>query len=659
MEGMRAEAERPTPEALKFLRLLAAEYPDIQSVCTEIINLSAILNLPKGTEHFMSDLHGEDEAFRHILNNCSGVIREKVDMVFGHSMTEKDRAWFSTLIYYPAEKLDEVKRTTENMEDWYSITLYRLVEICREIGSKYTRSKVRKALPPEFQYIIDELLHTNGGEDNKQSYYQHIISSIIEVRRADEFIMALAALIKRLAVDRLHIVGDIYDRGPRADRILDMLMAHHCVDIQWGNHDILWMGAAAGSEACMMNVLNLALQYNTLDIVENGYGISLRDMITFAQETYKDCTWFMPRNPDDKEYLKSSMDTLSKVHKAVAILQFKLEGQLLARHPEYGMEDRRLLHRIAFDGQSLRVGQREYPLNDCHFPTIDPADPYRLTEAEAQLVLALRRAFRHSPRLQEHIRFLYSNGSMYACCNGNLLFHGCIPMDEAGEFLAFTDAQGRSYSGKAYMDYAEAVARRAYYSPRAGRQADEDFMWYLWCGRCSPLFGREKITTFERYFVADRETWAEEKNAYYRHIQTREACEKILAEFGLPSRESHIVNGHVPVRAKKGESPVKADGRLMVIDGGFCRAYHDTTGIAGYTLIYNSYGLKLVSHESFAGQRPAIEQNKDILTTTDMFEKSQDRRKVRDTDTGREIAERIGDLTALLRAYRQGWIPQK
>ena len=647
-----------TQDELKYLRLLAGKYPTIQSVCTEIINLSAILNLPKGTEHFMSDLHGEADAFRHILNNCSGVIREKVDMVFGHSMPERERQWFSTLIYYPREKLNEVKQGTENMEDWYSITLYRLVELCRQVASKYTRSKVRKALPPEFEYIIDELLHTSGDEDNKQAYYQHIISTIIDVRRADEFIIALAALIKRLAVDRLHIVGDIYDRGPRADRILDMLMEHHCVDIQWGNHDILWMGAAAGSEACIMNVLNLALQYNTLNIVENGYGISLRDMIAFAQETYKDCTWFMPRTPDDKAYLKTSMDTLSKVHKAVAIIQFKLEGQLIARHPEYGMDDRRLLDKIDYDEQMITIGGKRYPLNDCHFPTIDPADPYALTEAEAALTASLRHAFRTSPRLQKHVGFLYSSGGMYRCCNGYLLFHGCIPMDEAGNFLPFNTPDG-PVSGKAYMDYAEAAARKAYYGPKCSRQPYEDFMWYLWCGRYSPLFGREKISTFERYFVSDRETWTEEKNAYYCHIQSRETCERILQEFGLTGPESRIINGHVPVRTREGESPIKADGRLMVIDGGFCRAYHETTGIAGYTLIYNSYGLKLVSHETFPGTQSAINENKDILTTTNIFERSRSRCLVRDTDVGCELQASIDDLNRLLRAYRQGVIPSK
>ena len=460
--------------------------------------------------------------------------------------------------------------------------------------------------------------------------------------------------------NQLAVIGDIFDRGPRADYIMDMLMAHHCVDIQWGNHDILWMGAAAGNEACMMNVLNLALQYNTLDIVENGYGISLRDMIAFAQETYRDCTWFMPRNPDDKDYLKSSMDTLSKVHKAVAILQFKLEGQLLARHPEYGMEDRRLLSRIDYQGKTVSIDGREYPLNDCHFPTIDPADPYALTVAEEKLVQSLREAFRKSERLQRHAAFLYSHGSMYKRFNGNLLFHGCIPMEEDGTFTAL-EFDGQTYSGRALMDYADAVARKAYYSTRddEAHRNCVDFMWYLWCGRNSPLFGREKITTFERYFVSDRDTWAERKNAYYRHIAQEETCRRILQEFGLDPEESHIINGHVPVRTRQGESPIKAGGRLLVIDGGFCKAYHDTTGIAGYTLIYSSRGMTLVSHERFDGIEAAIKENKDILSTSSVFERTTDRRRVEDTDIGTSLRQTIRDLEQLLSAYRLGVLTPK
>ncbi len=644
-----------------YLKLLSQQYPTISSVCTEIINLNAILNLPKGTEHFMSDLHGEDEAFTHILNNCSGVIREKVDMAFAHSMPEKERAWFATLIYYPAEKMEEVKRDTSNMDDWYSITIYRLVEVCKLVASKYTRSKVRRAMPESFRYILDELLHTNYDEENKQSYYQHIISTIVDIRQAEEVIAALCVLIKRLAVDCLHIVGDIYDRGERADYILDLLMQHHCVDIQWGNHDILWMGAAAGNEACIACVLNLALQYNTLDIVENGYGISLRDMISFAQETYKDCTWFMPRNPDDKDYLPNSMDTLSKVHKAIAIMQFKLEGQLIKRHPEYRMDDRVLLEAIDYDNMTVAIDGVRYLLNDRHFPTIDPADPCALSVAERKLMETLRRAFLRSERLQKHVAFLYSHGSMYLKYNQNLLFHGCIPMDEAGGFRVFRAADGRTYSGRAYMDYADKTARKAYYATpgHPDKQEAVDFLWYLWCGRGSPLFGREKITTFERYFVADKATWTEKKDPYYQHIHQAERCDAILREFGLDPAVSHIVNGHVPVRAARGESPIKADGRLIVIDGGFCKAYHETTGIAGYTLVYSSHGLRLIAHESFAGIRAAIAENKDILTTTTIFETTRNRLMVKDMDKGAELQNKIDALKMLLRAYRVGFISPK
>ncbi len=642
---------------LAYLRLLSRQYPTISSVCTEIINLNAILGLPKGTEHFMSDLHGEDEAFGHILRNGSGVIREKVDMVFRHSMPEKERAWFSTLIYYPEEKIEEVKRDTPNMTDWYSITLYRLVEVCKLVASKYTRSKVRKAMPDAFGYIMDELLHTNYDEENKQSYYQNIIATIIDIQRAEEVIVALCSLIKRLAVDCLHIVGDIFDRGERADRILDALMAHHCVDVQWGNHDILWMGAAAGNEACIACVLNLALQYNTLDIVENGYGISLRDMIAFAQETYRDCTWFLPRNPDDKDYLKSSMDTLSKVHKAIAIMQFKLEGQLIRRHPEYDMADRLLLGAVDTAACTVAIDGKRYPLNDAHFPTVDPADPYALSTAERRLMDTLRQAFLLSDRLQRHVGFLYSHGGMYKKVNQNLLFHGCIPMDEDGNFRGYA-VGGAVYRGRAYMDYCDAMARKAFFAPAEDPKKQEavDFLWFLWCGRHSPLFGRNKITTFERYFVSDKSVWAEEKDPYYRHIAHADMCGKILAEFGLDPETSHIVNGHVPVRAARGESPIKGEGRLIVIDGGFCKAYHETTGIAGYTLVYSSHGLRLIAHESFGGRKSAIEENKDILTTTTIFETTAHRLRIKDTDVGGEIQEKIDWLGQLLRAYRVGLI---
>ena len=641
-----------TKEQLKILRLLAAEYPSIALASATLVNLNALSNLPKGTEHFMSDLHGEAEAFEHILNNCSGVIREKVDTLFYRTMSEESRRTLCTLIYYPTEKMEELRGGGVVGPEWYRITLYRLVDLARSVASKYTRAKVREALPADYQYIIDELLHTSGEEHDKQEYYRNIIDTVIEVGQSEAFIVALCNLIKRMAVDRLHVVGDIYDRGNHADRILDMLREHHHVDIQWGNHDIVWMGAAAGSPACVATVLNSALQYNTLSIVENTYGISLRDLIGFAQETYRDSTWFMPRNPDDAYYVKNSMDNLAKAHKAIAIILFKLEGQLIRRHPEFGMEDRLVLDKIDYENNTITLNGETYPLNDGHFPTIDPTDPYALTDAEQSLIDSLTHAFRHSKALRRHIEFLYNDGSLYKVCNGNLLFHGCVPMTADGQFEAVTTFDGKTRRGRAYMDFCDKTARAAFYEH--GQDA-LDFMYYLWCGRQSPLFGRERMTTFERYFVADRKTWTETKNPYYDLVESYETATFILREFGLDEKTGHIINGHVPVRAAIGEPPVKARGRYIRIDGGFCRAYHDRTGIAGYTLIYTSKGLRLVSHSPFEGKTAAVRQNRDILATDDViFEMMPHRMLVRDTDYGKRIIERMGDLRALLDAYREG-----
>ena len=641
-----------TKEQLKILRLLAAEYPSIALASATLVNLNALSNLPKGTEHFMSDLHGEAEAFEHILNNCSGVIREKVDTIFYRTMSEESRRTLCTLIYYPTEKMEELRASGIVGPEWYRITLYRLVDLSRSVASKYTRAKVRDALPTDYQYIIDELLHTSGEEHDKQEYYRNIIDTVIEVGQAEAFIVALCNLVKRMAVDRLHVVGDIYDRGNHADRILDMLREHHHVDIQWGNHDIVWMGAAAGSPACVATVLNSALQYNTLSIVENTYGISLRDLIGFAQETYRDSTWFMPRNPDDAYYVKNSMDNLAKAHKAIAIILFKLEGQLIRRHPEFGMEDRLVLDKIDYESNTVTLNGETYPLNDGHFPTIDPADPYALTDAEQSLIDSLTHAFRHSKALRKHIEFLYADGALYKVCNGNLLFHGCVPMNPDGTFEEVTSFDGVTRKGRAYMDFCDKTARSAFYE--RGQDA-LDFMYYLWCGRQSPLFGRAKMTTFERYFVADRKTWTEQKNPYYDLVESYETASFILREFGLDEKTGHIINGHVPVRAKIGEHPVQARGRYIRIDGGFCRAYHDRTGIAGYTLIYTSKGLRLVSHSPFEGKKAAVRENRDILAADDViFEMMPHRMLVRDTDYGKRIIERMADLRALLDAYREG-----
>lgn len=646
----------------KYVELLAREYPTIQKVAASIINLQANMDLPKGTEHFMSDLHGEHEAFEHILNNASGVIKEKVDLVYANTLSNTERSELATLIYYPEKKLELIKKDKRDLKDWYRITLHRLIEICRVVASKYPRSKVRRALPEDFDYIIDELLHTNDVE-NKELYYERIIATIIDIDRADAFIRALAELIKRLAVDRLHIVGDIFDRGARPDIILDSLMEHHCVDIQWGNHDILWMGAAAGSLACIANVLNVSLQYSNLDVIEVGYGINLRSLILFAQEAYAkdDCQCFAARNiAPQRHFEKKDMTLIAKIHKAVAVMLFKLEGQLIHRHPEYEMEDRLLLDKIDYEKGTVLVEQTTYPIRDCHFPTVDPKDPYALTKEEERCLDALKMSFMQSEKLQRHVRFLYSKGGLYRCYNSNLLFHGCIPMNEDGSFASIRfDSQ--ALCGKPLMDYAEAMARRAYFGEEGSQEQrqGQDFMWYLWCGKLSPLFGRNKMSTFEKYLIEDPSVRQEPKNAYYSFTDDEEACSRILREFELDTATSHIINGHVPVKTKDGESPVKASGKLIVIDGGFCKAYQPTTGIAGYTLIYNSHGMRLISHAPFDTVQTAIEENKDIISTSNIFETVNIRRKVADTDEGAVMKERVEDLKMLLNAYRLGIVKEQ
>ncbi len=633
---------RTSEQTKKYLELLSRQYPTVQAACTEIINLRAIQNLPKGTEHFISDIHGEDEAFCHILNNGSGVIREKVRQLFDKTVSADERTSLCTLIYYPEHKLENIKETQSDLNEWYRITLYRLIDVCRLCASKYTRSKLRKALPKDFEYIIDELMHTDYDEKDKREYYENIISTIISIDRADEFIIALSAVIKRLVVDRLHIVGDIFDRGPHADIILDRLMTHHSVDIQWGNHDILWMGAASESGACIACVLHNSIKYGNLDMIENAYGINLRPLALFAQQTYTQETTL-----------------LRQMQKAIAIIQFKLEAQIIRRRPEFNMEDRILLDHIDFKKNTVHCYGKEYPLQDTELPTVNPKDPCALTPAESDVVKQLIYSFSQCEKLQRHVRFLYSQGSLYKVFNGNLLFHGCIPMDENGEFR--TVEFGESLSGKAYMDYADALARQGYYANEDSeeRRFGQDFLWYLWCGRSSPLFGRDRITTFERMFIADEETWKEPKNPYYACIEQQETCENILREFGLTEIYSHIINGHVPVLSKEGEVPVKGGGKLIVIDGGFCRAYQNKTGIAGYTMFFNSYGIRLVSHEPFAGHDNAILHNKDILSTFVVYDTAQARISVRETDVGRQIQETIDDLTLLLHAYRTGMVKEK
>ena len=646
----------------RYLQMLSRQYPTVQAASSEIINLQAILNLPKGTEHFMSDLHGEYEAFLHILNNASGAVREKVDILFENSMPKEERAQLATLIYYPKEKLEEISRSVKDMNEWYKITLNRLIEICRLVASKYTRSKVRKALPKEYAYIIDELLNTNYEIFNKKEYYENIISTIINIDCAEDFVVAICTVIKRLVVDHLHIVGDIFDRGARPDLILDLLMSHHSVDLQWGNHDVLWMGAATGSRTCIAYVLNNSITYNNLEVIEVGYGISLRPLALFANDVYggSDIACFATKaSRQGDSYNAKDFALAARMHKAIAVILFKLEGQTILRHPEFGMQDRLVLNHIDYQKKTVRLDGQEYPLRDCDFPTIDPKDPYELSTEEAELMLQLKSAFLHSEKLQRHARFLYSKGGLYKCYNGNLLYHGCIPMNEDGSFMSF-DIGGKALQGKAFLDYAEGMARQGYYAKEGSpeKQYGKDFLWFLWCGRNSPLFGRDHIATFERKLVEDQKTWAEPKNPYYAYYNDSMTCIRILQEFGLGGPHCHIVNGHVPVKSKDGESPVKAGGRLIVIDGGFCRAYQPTTGIAGYTLIYNSWGIRISAHEPFSSTKDAIRENKDIFSTSVVFDRMESRIKIAETDNGQVLSERIEDLKELLQAYRNGWIKE-
>ena len=649
------------PENLHYLKMLARQYPNVQAASTEIINLHAIRNLPKGTEHFISDVHGEYEAFLHILNSASGVVREKLDKLFATTVSKSDLDQLATLIYYPQEKLEEIERETTDMREWYRITFHRLIEVCREVSSKYTRSKVRKAMPPEYAYIIDEMIHTHYEDSDKRDYYENIISTIIDIDRAANVLVELCELIKRLAVDHLHLVGDIFDRGPRADIILDSLMDYHSVDIQWGNHDVLWMGAASGSRTLVATVLANSLRYNNLEVIETGYGISLRPLSVFANEVYKDCDIHRFEvkltNEDAAHYTEKDKMLAARMHKAITIILFKLEGQKILRNPCFNMSDRLLLDKIDYENKCITIGDKTYPLEDTDFPTVDPNDPYTLTEDEDTLINQLTSSFLHSEKLQRHVRFLYSKGSLYKIYNGNLLFHGCIPMAEDGTLLSFSIG-GQTLSGKAFLDYADLNARQAYYSKRGTeeREFGMDFLWFLWAGRNSPIFGRDRMTTFERRLILDESTWTEPKNAYYQLYNDPAICDMLLKEFGLEGPHCHIINGHVPVKSKKGESPMKAGGKLLVIDGGFCKAYQKTTGIAGYTLIYNSACFRLVSHEPFVGRANAIRENQDIASTSVVFERLESRMKIAGTDVGRQLQEQIDDLMALLQAFRSGEI---
>lgn len=645
---------------LKYLELLSTHYKTVASACTEIINLEAICNLPKGTEHFLTDIHGEYEAFTHVLKNASGVIKRKISDIFGNTLRECEKKSLATLIYYPEQKMHIISKTEPDMNDWYKITLYKLVEICRNVSSKYTRSKVRKALPKDFQYIIEELLHEHQNGLNKQDYYNQIIESIINIDRAREFIIALCKLIQRLAIDRLHILGDIYDRGPGAHIIMDELVNYHSVDIQWGNHDIIWMGAAAGEKACMCNVLRISSRYANLDTIEEGYGINLLPLATFALEHYTDdpCSSFYPKVSQESHYSEKDLKLVAKMHKAISIIQFKIEGQTIKKHPEFKMNSRLLLDKIDFEKNTIIIGDKEYKLNDSDFPTIDPKNPYALASDEKELLDKLSLSFRNSEKLQSHVRFLYSSGSMYLKYNSNLLYHGCIPMDENGEFTKIC-YKNEFFTGNDLLDLFDRLAREAYFGNSENKETALDVLWYLWCGPNSPLFGKDQMTTFERYFINDKKTHTEIKNPYFTLRNDASICSKILTEFNLDPHDSHIINGHVPVKTTKGESPIKADGKLLVIDGGFSKAYQPQTGIAGYTLIYNSLGLMLASHEPFESINKAISEEKDILSTTIVLEENSKRITVSHSDIGKELHDQIDDLKMLLTAYRKGIIKEK
>ncbi|MBQ9607532.1 MAG: fructose-1,6-bisphosphatase [Lachnospiraceae bacterium] len=645
----------------KLIDSLSKQFPTKAAASTEMINLQSILNLPKGTEHFLTDIHGEYEQFNHVLKNGSGSVRRKIDEEFGNTLTIKDKKSLATLSYYPEEKLALIEKEEENIDDWYRITLHRLVALTRRVASKYTRSKVRKALPKDFAYVIEELITEKAEVQDKEGYYNSIISTIIWLRRAPEFITAISNLIQRLVIDHLHIVGDIYDRGPGAHIIMDTLLSYHSVDIEWGNHDIIWMAAASGHAASIATVIRLSVRYANLATLEEGYGINLIPLVTFAMETYKDsdCAPFAIR--PGEEYNRHDMNMDEMVHKAVFVIQMKLEGQLIKRHPEFEMDDRLVLSMIDYDNGTIELYGKTYPLKCCDFPTIDPTDPYKLTPEEEEVVERLKTAFMHSEKLQKHVRFLYSKGSMYRVYNGNLLYHGCVPMDENGSFMSMK-IDGKEYAGKALYDMLETYARKAYSSTKdqAEKQKGQDYMYYIWTGAKSPVFGKDRMATFESYMIEDKETHKENKNPYYNLRDNEEVVDSILKEFGLEDVEdAHIVNGHVPVELKKGESPVLCGGKLFIIDGGFSKAYQSKTGIAGYTLVYNSHGLRLVAHEPFTSAEDAIRNETDIVSDSEIIESKNERILVEDTDTGRELREQIAELAVLLSAYEDGTIPER
>ncbi len=648
---------------MQYLQLLSNTFPTIAAASTEIINLEAIMNLPKGTEHFLADLHGESEAFLHVLKNASGNIKRKVTELFAGDIRDKERRELCTLIYYPEQKIELIKAAETDIEDWYHITIHRLVAVCRDVSSKYTRSKVRKALPEDFGYIIEELLHEHTDDNDKAAYVSVIVDTIISTGRADDFIIALCNVIQRLAIDQLHILGDIYDRGPGAHIILDTMRQYHSWDIQWGNHDILWMGACAGNDACICNVLRLSLRYANLVTLEEGYGINLVPLATFAMDIYGDdpCEEFIPillkgNTLDDK-----TIRLTAQMHKAITVIQFKTEAQILKRRPEWQMQDRCLLDAIDYEKRICHIGGKDYQMSSCHFPTIDAHDPCRLTLEEEQLMQKLHHSFRVCEKLRKHIKMLLSHGCMYQVSNHNLLFHASCPLNADGSLKDVELYHGQKYHGMELMHNIGMMIRAAFNTDSEAklRQFAKDYFLYLWCGKDSPLFDKSKMATFERYFLLDRETYKEEKGYYFQLRNDEAVCDRILDAFGVKGPNRHIINGHVPVHASKGENPIKANGKLMVIDGGFSQAYHHETGIAGYTLVYHSRGFQLVQHEPFTSTTDAIQKGTDIKSTTQLVELSAHRMLVADTDRGVELRSQVQDLRELLYCYRHGILKEK
>lgn len=651
-------------EDMRYLQLLSQSFPTVAEASTEIINLQAILNLPKGTEHFLADIHGEYEAFIHVLKNASGNIKRKVNELFGNTLREAEKRELCTLIYYPEQKLELVKHNETDIDDWYHITLHQLVAVCRDVSSKYTRSKVRKSLPADFSYIIQELLHEHTEDHDKTAYVNVIVDTIISTGRADDFIIAIANVIQRLAIDSLHILGDIYDRGPGAHIIMDTMRKYHSWDMQWGNHDILWMGAAAGNDACICNVIRLSLRYGNLPTLEEGYGINLVPLATFAMETYKNdpCTEFIPKTTGGASQLdEKTLRLTAQMHKAIAVIQFKVESQIIAKHPEWKMNDRCLFEHVDYQNGTIDLQGKTYKMSSCSFPTINPAAPSELSPEEEILISKLHHSFSVCEKLHKHIRVMLQHGCMYGIYNNNLLFHASCPLNEDGSLKEVEIFPGKKYSGRALMHHTGMQIRTAFQQDSAPEERDYaiDYFLYLWCGPDSPLFDKSKMATFERYFIADKETHVEEKGYYFKLRDDEEVIDHILDAFGVVGSNRHIINGHVPVRTLKGENPIKANGKLMVIDGGFSKAYHNETGIAGYTLVYHSRGFQLVQHEPFTSTEDAIQRGTDIKSTTQIVEMSNRRMLVADTDIGVELRKQIDDLEELLFAYRHGYIKEK